>query len=75
MRTEGNDDELRAAAVRNAQAIGAGYTGGGEVLLHGLAWAIEFGEPAGIARKGNGTRLRPGLPGCRTIGHLEDHPE
>ena len=25
MRAEGNDDELRAAAIRNAQAVGAGH--------------------------------------------------
>jgi subtilisin family serine protease len=25
--------------------LGAGYTGGGEIMLHGLAWAIEQGFP------------------------------
>jgi subtilisin len=29
--------------LTSVRVLGAGYTGGGEVLLHGLAWAIEQG--------------------------------
>ena len=39
VRTEGNDDELRAAAVRNAQAIGAGHV---FVLLLRNAYPINL---------------------------------
>jgi len=29
--------------LTSVRVLGAGYTGGGEILLHGLAWAIEQG--------------------------------
>ncbi len=32
-----------AAELVSVRVLGAGYTGGGEILLHGLAWAIEQG--------------------------------
>jgi subtilisin family serine protease len=31
--------------LTSVRVLGAGYTGGGEVLLHGLGWAIEQGFP------------------------------
>jgi subtilisin len=31
------------ADLTSVRVLGAGYTGGGEILLHGLAWAIEQG--------------------------------
>jgi subtilisin family serine protease len=31
------------AHLTSVRVLGAGYTGGGEILLHGLAWAIEQG--------------------------------
>jgi subtilisin family serine protease len=31
--------------LTSVRVLGAGYTGGGEILLHGLGWAIEQGFP------------------------------
>src|ERR1041385_3829379 len=31
--------------LTSVRVLGAGYTGGGEIMLHGLAWAIEQGFP------------------------------
>jgi subtilisin len=31
------------AELTSIRVLGAGYTGGGEIMLHGLAWAIEQG--------------------------------
>jgi subtilisin len=33
------------AEIVSVRVLGAGYKGGGEILLHGLAWAIEQGFP------------------------------
>jgi subtilisin family serine protease len=33
------------AELTSVRVLGAGYTGGGEVMLHGLGWAIEQGFP------------------------------
>jgi subtilisin family serine protease len=33
------------AELTSVRVLGAGYTGGGEILLHGLGWAIEQGFP------------------------------
>src|ERR1700739_3997345 len=31
--------------LTSVRVLGAGYKGGGEIMLHGLAWAIEQGFP------------------------------
>ena len=31
--------------LTSVRVLGAGYTGGGEILLHGLGWAVEQGFP------------------------------